>query len=144
MNGRVAEILHVEDDVADAELAGEALTRAGIVVNTHVVKNGPAALAYLRRHPPYADVPLPDLILLDLNLPGLDGHDVLAEIKHDPSLRRIPVVILTTSSAAADIVASYDLGANSYITKPARMKGWIEIVRSLDNFWFTITTLAPT
>ncbi|MBX5493058.1 MAG: response regulator [Chloroflexi bacterium] len=135
------EILLVEDSPADVDLTREALEDAKVSNNLHVVADGVEALAFLRREGPYVEAPRPDLILLDLNLPKKDGREVLAEIKADPALRRIPVVVLTTSEAEQDIVRSYDLHANCYITKPVDLDAFIEVVRSIEGFWLAIVRL---
>jgi len=139
--GEPVDILLVEDNPGDARLMKEALTEAKIGNRLHLVANGVEALAYLRRQDPFADAGRPDLILLDLNLPGKDGRDVLAEIKRDEDLRRIPVVILTTSQAAADIARAYDLHANAYVTKPLDVEQFITVVKSIEDFWLTIVKL---
>jgi two-component system, chemotaxis family, response regulator Rcp1 len=135
------EILLVEDSPADVDLTREALEDAKVRNNLHVVSDGVEALAFLRREGDYADSPRPDLILLDLNLPKKDGREVLGEIKADPVLRRIPVVILTTSEAEQDIVRSYDLHANCYVTKPVDLDQFITVVRSIEDFWLAIVRL---
>lgn len=141
--GKPIEILLVEDNPGDARLAQEALVEAKVRNNLYIVEDGELAMRFLRREGPYADKPRPDLILLDLNLPKKDGREVLAEIKEDADLRRIPVVILTTSQAEQDIVKSYDLHANCYITKPVDLDKFIEVVQSIERFWFTIVELPP-
>jgi CheY-like chemotaxis protein len=141
--GRPAEILLVEDNLGDVELTREGLEAAKVSNNLYVVSDGLEALAFLRREGKYADAPQPDLILLDLNLPRKDGREVLAEIKSDEDLRVIPLVVLTTSRADADIVRSYKLNANSYITKPVDFTGFTQIVRAIDDFWFTVVVLPP-
>jgi chemotaxis family two-component system response regulator Rcp1 len=134
------DILLVEDNPADVRLTLEALT--GPVRNhLHVVKDGVEAMAFLRREGLYAETARPDLILLDLNLPGKDGREVLAEVKRDPELRRIPIVILTTSDAALDVLRSYELHANCYITKPTNLDQFIHVVRSIVQFWSTVVSL---
>lgn len=135
------QILLVEDSPADIELTTEALAEARVANDLHVVTDGEAALAYLRREPPYAEEPRPDLVLLDLNLPGKDGREVLAEAKADPELATIPIVVLTTSAAEADILRSYELHANSYITKPVRFDEFLRTVQSLEDFWLTVVKL---
>jgi len=135
------EILLVEDSPADVDLTREALEDAKVRNHLSVVADGVEALAFLRREGRYADAPRPDLILLDLNLPKKDGREVLAEIKADPALRRIPVVVLTTSEAEQDILRSYDLHANCYITKPVDLEAFIEVVRSIEGFWLAIVRL---
>ena len=132
------EILMVEDDPGDADLTKELLEEAKVLINVNVVEDGVKALAYLRQEGEYSEAVRPDLIMLDLNLPRKDGREVLYEIKNDPSLHRIPVVVLTTSDADEDIFKSYDLGANSYVTKPVGLDQFAQIVRSIENFWFTI------
>ena len=135
------ELLLVEDSPADVLMTKEGLARAKVHNNLHVVRDGVEALAFLRREPPYADAVRPDLILLDLNLPRKDGREVLAEVKADESLRTIPVVVLTTSQAEEDILRAYGLHANCYITKPVNFAGFVKMVRSLNDFWFTVVTL---
>ncbi|HEX5163846.1 MAG TPA: response regulator [Thermomicrobiales bacterium] len=135
------DILLVEDSPADVDLTREALEDAKVRNNLHVVGDGVDALAFLRREDPYSDAPRPDLILLDLNLPRKDGREVLAEIKADPALLRIPVVILTTSAAEQDILRSYDLHANCYVTKPVDLEQFITVIKSIENFWLMIVKL---
>lgn len=135
------EILLVEDSPADVRLTIEALRDAKVRNNLHVAADGEEALAFLRREGPHADAVRPDLILLDLNLPKKDGREVLEEVKADPQLRRIPVVVLTTSEAEQDILRSYDLHANCYITKPVDLDQFITVVRSIEDFWLTIVKL---
>lgn len=137
------EILLVEDSPGDARLTQEALRDSKVQNNLSVVEDGVEALAYLRREGIYAGVPRPDIILLDLNLPRKDGREVLEEIKADPELKRIPVVILTTSDDDKDILASYDLHANCYITKPVDLSRFMTIVKSIESFWFSIVKLPP-
>lgn len=138
---RLVEILLVEDNPGDARLATEALKDAKVKNNLHWVRDGVEAMAFLRREGKYADAPHPDVILLDLNLPRKDGREVLAEIKEDEALRRIPVVILTVSSAEEDIIKTYNLHANCYIRKPVDFDQFIEVVKSINDFWLTIVTL---
>ncbi len=138
---RTVEILLVEDNPGEVRLTIEALRDAKIRNNLHVAQDGDEALAFLRRQGPYAHAVRPDLIILDLNLPKKDGREVLAEVKEDPSLRRIPVVVVTTSSLEADIMRSYDLHANCYITKPVDLDQFIQVVRSIEAFWFEIVML---
>jgi chemotaxis family two-component system response regulator Rcp1 len=135
------EILLVEDNPGDVQLTREALEEGNLFVNLSVVNDGVEAMAFLRRRGEHADAPTPDLILLDLNLPKKDGREVLQEIKADAHLKRIPVVVLTTSEAEADIVSTYGLHANCYITKPVDMDQFIKIVQLLEQFWFTIVKL---
>jgi CheY-like chemotaxis protein len=137
------EILMVEDNPGDVRLAQEALKESKVRNNMSVVWDGEEAISFLRREGKYSDSPRPDLILLDLNLPKKDGTQVLADIKEDPHLRRIPVVILTTSEADRDILKTYDLHANCYITKPVDFDKFVEVVKAVDNFWLTIVRLPP-
>jgi CheY-like chemotaxis protein len=139
--GRPIEILLVEDNPGDVRLTQEALRGGKVVNHLHVAEDGEKALEFLRREGPYANVPTPDLILLDLNLPKKDGREVLAEIKHDPDLRKIPVVVLTTSKAEEDICRSYRLSCNCYVTKPVDLERFMEVVKSIEDFWFTVVTL---
>lgn len=132
------EVLYVEDDPGDVELTSEALQEAKVRVNLTVVEDGDKALDYLHQKPPYAGVGQPDLILLDLNLPKKSGRQVLAEIKSDQKLRHIPVVILTTSDDHEDMIKTHQLGANCYIRKPVGLEGFSRVVRSIEEFWFTI------
>ena len=140
---RPIEILMVEDNPGDIRLTVEALKEAKVRNNLHTVEDGVEALAFLRREGRYAEAPRPDLVLLDLNLPKMNGREVLAVIKEDPDLRRIPVVILTVSQAEQDIVKSYNLHANCYITKPVDLDQFLEVVKSIENFWLTIVKLPP-
>ena len=141
--GRPIEILLVEDNPGDARLTKEALKEGKVCNKLHVAEDGDKALAFLRRGGSYAGAPRPDLILLDLNLPKRDGRELLAEIKTDPSLRRIPVVILTTSRAEEDILKTYDLHANCYITKPVDLEQFIGVVKAVEDFWLTVVKLPP-
>ena len=141
--GRPAEILLVEDNSADVELTREALQEAQVQYTLHVVPDGIEALAFLRRQEPYANVPRPDLILLDLNLPKKDGREVLAEIKGDAQLRVVPVIVLTTSRADEDILKAYRLYANSYVSKPMDFGGLGKVVLSIQNFWLNVVILPP-
>ncbi len=138
---RAAEILLVEDNPGDARLTLEALADSKIRNTVHHVGDGAAALAVLRREGEHAAAPRPDLILLDLNLPGLDGREVLGAIKSDPALRSIPVVVLTTSQAEADICRSYELQANSYVVKPIDFEQFVKVVTAIEDFWFQIVRL---
>lgn len=140
-NGKPVEILLVEDNPGDVRLTEEALREAKMRNNLHVVGDGEAALRFLHREGEFGDAPRPDLVLLDLNLPKKGGQEVLSEIKADPGLRRIPVVILTTSKAEEDILKSYDLHANCYITKPVDFEQFIRVVRSIEEFWLTVVKL---
>jgi two-component system response regulator len=137
------EILLVEDNPGDIQLTRIALEDNKMSVNLSVVEDGVEALEFLRKKGKYADAPHPDLVLLDLNLPRKDGREVLAEMKADPILRRIPVVILTTSQAEEDVLKAYNLCANCYITKPVDFDQFVKIVRSIESFWFTIVKLPP-
>jgi chemotaxis family two-component system response regulator Rcp1 len=137
------EILLVEDNPGDVGLAREALEDCKLHNRLHVVDDGEKAMAFLRRQDPYTEVPRPDLILLDLNLPRKDGREVLAEIKTDEDLKRIPVVILTTSRAEEDILKSYNLHANCYITKPMNLDQFLHVVKSIQEFWLSIVVLPP-
>ncbi len=142
-HGRPIEILLVEDNLGDVRLTQEALKEGKVRNNLSVASNGEEALAFLRREGQFTGAPRPDVILLDLNLPGKDGREVLAEIKTDPNFRRIPVVILTTSQAEQDILKTYDLHANCYVTKPVDLDQFIEMVKSIEDFWLTIVKLPP-
>lgn len=135
------EILLVEDNPGDVRLTEEALKESKIAVNMRVANDGIEALAMLRREGQHADLPAPDLILLDLNMPKMDGREVLRLIKTDEHFKRIPVVVLTTSAAEQDIVKAYDLHANCYITKPVDLNQFIEIVKSIEGFWLTVVKL---
>lgn len=135
-------ILPVEDNPADVRLTEEALREGRIANEVHVAADGDAALAYLRKSVgPDPDGPTPDLVLLDLALPGTDGREVLAAMRADPLLRRIPVVMLTASSAQSDVLRAYDLGVNCYVTKPVDLARFIEVVQSIEGFWFTVVRL---
>jgi len=136
-----AQVLLVEDNPGDVRLTQEALREGKLLNEVHVVSDGEEAMAFLRRHGPYADAPRPDLILLDLNLPKKSGREVLAEIKADPDLHRIPVVILTTSHAEEDIARSYNLHANCYVTKPVDLEQFISVIRSIENYWLVVVEL---
>lgn len=136
-------ILLVDDDLADVRLTKEALKEHKVYCHTAVAADGVEAMAYLRREGPYADVARPDIILLDLNMPRKDGREVLQELKADPTLSRIPVVVMTTSSADQDVVQSYNLGANCYIIKPCDLDQLATIVKSIEDFWFTVVRLPP-
>ena len=142
--GRPLEILLVEDNPADVRLTEEAF-RDGKIHNTlAVARDGVEALDFLRRRGKFADAVRPDLILLDLNLPRKDGREVLAEVKADPDLMRIPVVVLTTSRAEMDVVKTYNLHANCYVVKPVDFEQFIHVIQSIENFWLTAVTLPPT
>lgn len=139
----LAEILLVEDNPADVDMMQETLEESKIANNLQVVNDGEKALDYLYRRGEFASSIRPDLVLLDLGLPKAGGLEVLAEIKGDPELRRIPVVILTTSKAEEDIIKSYDLHANSYIQKPVHLSDFIEMIKAIEDFWFGIVKLPP-
>ncbi len=142
-SGKLVEILLVEDSPGDIRLTQESLRESKIHNNLSVVADGVEAMAFLRREGKYAQAVRPDLILLDLNLPRKDGHEVLREIKSDDELKRIPVVVLTISAADEDILKTYDLHANCYITKPMDLEQFGKLVRSIEDFWLTIVKLPP-
>ncbi|MBK6404948.1 MAG: response regulator [Holophagales bacterium] len=135
------EILLVEDNPADVRLTQEALKEAKVVNRLSVVMDGEEAMAFLRREGRHVEAPRPDLILLDLNLPRKDGREVLAEVKADESLRRIPVVILTTSKSEEDVLRSYDLHANCFISKPVGLEQFLRVVESIEDFWLSVVRL---
>jgi CheY-like chemotaxis protein len=139
--GRPIEVLLVEDNPGDVRLTQEALKEAKVRNNLSVVGDGVEALEFLHREGPFSASPRPDIVLLDLNLPRKDGRQVLAEVKADPDLRRIPVVILTTSKAEEDILKTYDLHANCFVTKPVGFEQFIRVVQSIENFWLTVVRL---
>lgn len=138
---RPAEILLVEDNPGDARLTMEALREGRVRNNLYHVKDGVEAMAFLNREEPFAEAPMPDLILLDLNMPRKDGRDVLSEIRQDRRLELIPVVVLTTSEAEQDIVKSYKLHANCYVTKPVDLEKFLGIIRTIEDFWLTVVAL---
>lgn len=142
-NARPVEILLVEDNPTDVLLAEEALERAKVSNKLHVVCDGVEAMAFLRREAPYTDVPRPDIILLDLNMPRKNGMEVLAEIKADENLKTIPVVVLTTSKAEEDILKAYGSYANCYVVKPVTFDQFAEVIKSIEHFWFTVVILPP-
>jgi two-component system, chemotaxis family, response regulator Rcp1 len=137
------EILMVEDSAGDAELMLDFLEQSKVKNRIHWVKDGEAAMAFLHQQGEYAGKPVPDLILLDLNLPRKDGREVLSEVKADPRLACIPVVILTSSKSETDIVRSYRLQANCYITKPVDLDQFVKVIRSIDDFWLSVVRLPP-
>ncbi len=141
-NGPI-EILLVEDNPGDVRLTKEALREGKVYSNLHTVKDGVEAMEFLRKKGKYKDVPRPDIILLDLNLPKKDGREVLEEIKTDGDLKRIPVVVLTTSKAEEDVLRTYNLHANCYVTKPVDLEKFMVVVKSIDVFWLTVVTLPP-
>src|SRR6202166_4318299 len=141
MDATPIEVLLVEDSPGDVRLTREAFKDAKVHVNLHVASDGAEAMDFLNREGPHANVPRPDLILLDLNLPKKDGRQVLQEIKESSTLKRIPVVILTTSASEAEILLSYLLHANCFITKPVDLSGFLNVVKSIDNFWLSVVKL---
>lgn len=143
VKNRPVEILLVEDNPGDSRLILETFNDYKLVNKIHVVEDGVEAMTFLHREGKYRDKPHIDLILLDLNLPKKNGHEVLAEIKDDPDLKRIPVVILTVSKAEEDILKSYNLHANCFVSKPVELNQFIEAVKSIENFWLSIVTLPP-
>jgi CheY-like chemotaxis protein len=141
--GKLVDILLIEDNPGDVRMTQEVLKESKILNKMYVVEDGVEAMAFLRREGKYADAPRPDLILLDLNLPRKDGHEVLADVKSDDDLKRIPVVVLTISEAEDDILKSYDLHGNCYITKPIDFREFIKVVKAIEDFWLTIVKLSP-
>ena len=141
--GEPVEILLAEVNPGDAKLTRKALEQGKVINNLHVVTDGVEAMAYLRQEGEYADRPRPDLVLLDLNMPRKDGREVLQDIKSDDDLRRIPVVVMTSSEAEEDIVQSYDLHANAYVTKPIDFDGFLDVVGSLEDFWLSVVKMPP-
>jgi len=141
--GKPVQILLVEDNPGDVRLTKETLRDAKVKINLRVVGDGVEAMAFLRQEGKYAGAPRPDIVLLDLNLPRKDGREVLAEMKQDPDFKRIPVVVLTTSYAEKDILKSYNLHANAYVTKPLDLEQFAKIVKAIEDFWFTIVKLPP-
>ncbi|MDX1523874.1 MAG: response regulator [Anaerolineae bacterium] len=137
------DILLVEDNPNDVELALEAIKDSKLLINMHVVADGPEALHFLHRRQPYDEAPRPDLVLLDLNLPTLSGHAVLQHIKSDEDLGHIPVVVLTTSDSPDDVAQAYERFANAYVTKPIDLDQFIAIVKVIEEFWFSIVKLPP-
>ncbi len=140
-SNKLAEILLIEDNEGDIELTKEAFEEAKFRNNLHVVMDGEAAVDYLYKRKPYENVPTPDIVLLDLNLPGTDGRDVLDVIKQDDELKQIPTIILTSSAADKDVIDSYNLYANCYIVKPVNAIKFIEVVQRVENFWVEIVCL---
>ena len=143
MNHKPIEILLIEDNPADIRLTKEAFREARIQNNIHVVQDGDGAIAFVHQDEPYPDAPRPDLILLDLNLPKKDGREVLEEIKADPQIHQIPVVILTTSNDEEDVLRSYNLHANAYLVKPIDVMRFIKMIQSLESFWLSFVRLPP-
>ena len=143
MSVEFMQILLVEDNAADVRLTQEALRDAKVLNQLHVARDGVEALDFLHGRTPFEGCPRPDLVILDLNLPRKSGREVLAEMKGDPALRSIPVAVLTTSSQEADIVESYDLGANCYITKPVDLEQFLHVVQTVEEFWLGVVKLPP-
>jgi two-component system, chemotaxis family, response regulator Rcp1 len=141
LGARPFQILLVEDSLEDAQMAQEALKDAKVENELHVVRDGESAMAFVRQEGEFVDAPRPHLVLLDLNLPGKDGREVLSEIKADPDLRRLPVVVMSTSSSEHDIQLAYDLHVNAYVRKPMNLDRLDEIVHAIDEFWFGVVTL---
>jgi CheY-like chemotaxis protein len=137
----LVEILLVEDNPSDVLLTRIAMQECKIANRLHVAKDGEVAMSFLRRQGEHAEAPRPDLVMLDLNLPRMDGRELLREMKSDPMLRVIPVVVLTTSDSETDVLRSYDLHANAYITKPLDMEQFVRVVKGIDDFWFGIVRL---
>lgn len=137
------ELLMVEDNEGDVTLTLEALERAKVKNRIHIATDGVEAMAFLRRQGEHANAPRPDLILLDLNLPRMDGREVLEALKADPELKTIPVVVLTTSQAEEDIIRSYKLNANCYITKPVDLQQFLQVIKSIGEFWLQVVKLPP-
>ena len=142
--GRRVEVLLVEDDPANVDLTREVLQEGQVLVNLCVVEDGVKALAYLRQEGPYQKAARPDVILLDLNLPKMDGREVLSRIKEDDRLKSIPVVVLSTSDTDLDILKMYGSGCNCYITKPVGLEQFTRVVRAIEDFWFTLVKLPST
>ncbi|HEY0791487.1 MAG TPA: response regulator [Chthoniobacterales bacterium] len=146
MNGlstspRSTEILLVEDNEDDVILTRQSFRAAKLLVNLHAVEDGEQCMAFLRRQPPFENAPTADLVLLDLNLPVMDGREVLAAINNDDALRHLPVIVLTTSAAETDILKMYKLRCNSYIVKPVKFERFLDVIATLENYWLTIVTL---
>lgn len=137
----MVEILMVEDNAADVRLTREAFKDAKVLNHMNIVVDGEEAMAFLRQEGKYADAPRPDLILLDLNLPKKDGREVLAEIKKDPELKRIPIVVLTTSDDEKDVLKAYDLHVNAYVRKPVDLHQFMKVVEAVEDFWLTVVRL---
>ena len=143
MRAKPVQMLLVEDNPGDVRLTKETLKNAKLMVDLHVVGDGVEAMAFLRQEGKYASAPRPDLVLLDLNLPKKDGREVLSEIKQDPNLRRIPVVVLTISHGEEDVLKSYNLQANAYVNKPLNLEQFAKITKAIEDFWFTVVKLPP-
>jgi CheY-like chemotaxis protein len=142
-NLRPIRVLLVEDSPTDLLMTREALDRSKVLLDVHAVDDGEKTIEFLRRRGKYSNAPRPDLIILDLNLPKKDGREVLAEIKADPDLKSIPVVILTTSKADEDVARAYESHANCFITKPVGFANFQEVMRSIERYWFAVATLPP-
>jgi two-component system, chemotaxis family, response regulator Rcp1 len=142
-HGEPIEVLLIEDSLGDIRLTREAFKDARVYINLQVATDGEQAMSILRREGKYKDALRPDLILLDLNLPKKDGREVLKEVKESPTLGRIPVVVLTTSASDADVLKTYSLHANCYITKPVGLADFLTVIKSIDNFWLSIVKLPP-
>lgn len=140
---QAVEILLAEDNPGDVKLTQKALERGQVLNNLHVVEDGVEAMDFLHQRDGYEDAPIPDLILLDLNMPRMDGQEVLEEVKSDDDLKRIPVVVLTSSAAEEDIVQSYDLHANAFLTKPVGFDGFLDVVGRIEEFWLTVVKRPP-
>ena len=140
---RTMQVLLVEDNPGDIRLTREAFNEGKLKTNLSVAQDGVEAMAFLRREGKYADAPRPDIIILDLNLPRKDGREVLSELKQDPKLRRIPVVVFTSSKAEQDILRAYDLYANCYITKPVDLEQYLFLVNNVEDFWLMVVKLPP-
>ncbi len=141
--GRPAEVLLVEDNENDAELTRLGFQRAKFAVHLHHVANGEECLSFLRKEGKYAHVPTPDLILLDLNMPRMDGLEVMEEVGKDESLKHLPIVVLTSSAAEEDVLKSYKLRCNSYLVKPINFDGFAKLIQSMSDYWFTLVVLPP-
>jgi CheY-like chemotaxis protein len=137
------DVLLAEDNPGDVTLTRKAFEKGQVANDLYVVSDGVEAMQFLRNEGPYADTPRPELILLDLNMPRMDGQEVLAELDADPDLHRIPVVVLTSSSAEEDVARSYDLSANAYLTKPVDFAGFTDVVERIEDFWFSVVTMPP-
>jgi CheY-like chemotaxis protein len=144
VDGRPAEILLVEDSDDDVELTRLGFKRARFAVRLHHVPNGEECMSFLRKQGKYADAPTPDLILLDLNMPRMDGNEVMEEVSRDDALRHLPIVVLTSSKAEEDILRSYKLRCSSYLVKPIDFEGFATMIQSLSDYWFTLVTLPRT
>ncbi|MHB9286189.1 response regulator [Halobacteriales archaeon Cl-PHB] len=142
-DGRPVEILLAEDNPGDVKLTRKGLKQGKIANNLHVVNDGVEALKFLRQEDEYAEKPRPDMVLLDLDMPRKDGREVLKDLKEDSDLRRIPVVVMTSSDAEEDILESYDLHANAYLTKPVDFQGFIDVVDRIEDFWLTVVKMPP-